>query len=386
MRLKLILSLMLAFAMLSVSAASSAQVFLSVAVGPPPLPVYEQPLCPGEGYIFVPGYWAWNSAGYYWVPATWVLAPEPGLLWTPGYWAFENAAYDWYPGYWGPVVGYYGGINYGFGYPGTGYYGGYWRDRHFFYNRTVNNIDVARIRYVYRAPVVGNRIFASRVSYNGGPGGIRVRPTAAQLTLARARHVSPTSAQVRHEHAARTDRSLWAAENHGRPPIGATEKPGEFSGRGAVAANHVRAPRETPENRVAPTRPSSPAPRRESRPEPRAFRPQPQEHRAPAPENRSESRAFRPQPQERRAPESRPEPRAFRTQPQERRAPAPRVEAPRQPSMSGRQSAPRQENVPHAERQFHSENAPHAHNGSPANGGGSFQQRGSSPSGRKGRG
>jgi len=49
------------------------------------------------------------------------------LLWTPGYWAWQNDAYVWYAGYWGPTVGFYGGIDYGFGYPGSGFYGGYWR-------------------------------------------------------------------------------------------------------------------------------------------------------------------------------------------------------------------------------------------------------------------
>ena len=318
MRFKLIRSFMLALAMLSASAASSAQVFLSVSIGPPPLPVYEQPLCPGEDYVWVPGYWAWSPVGFYWVPGTWALAPEPDLLWTPGYWAFESAAYYWHPGYWGPVVGYYGGIDYGFGYPGTGYYGGYWRNRHFFYNQAVNNVDVARIHYVYRAAVVPHAV--SRVSYNGGPGGTRARPTAQQKALFRERHVAPTSAQVRHEHAASTNRSLLAAENHGRPPIAATEKPAEISGRGVVAARPARTPREAPENRAVPTGPSTPA----------------------------------------RHPENRPEPRASRPRTEERTTPAPRAETPRQPRVLEKENAPRTERVPRAERQPHPESAPRA--------------------------
>jgi len=35
--------------------------------------------------------------------------------------------------YWGPVVGFYGGINYGFGYFGRGYEGGRWEHDHFYY-------------------------------------------------------------------------------------------------------------------------------------------------------------------------------------------------------------------------------------------------------------
>jgi hypothetical protein len=69
-----------------IPASSFAGVFVSVTVAPPVLPVYAQPPCPGDGYIWTPGYWAWGPDGYYWVPGTWVMAPEPGLLWTPGYW------------------------------------------------------------------------------------------------------------------------------------------------------------------------------------------------------------------------------------------------------------------------------------------------------------
>ena len=67
-----------ALALLAMSMPSFAQVRISVAFGPPALPVYEQPLCPGDGYIWTPGYWAWDDDGedYYWVPGTWVLAPE----------------------------------------------------------------------------------------------------------------------------------------------------------------------------------------------------------------------------------------------------------------------------------------------------------------------
>ena len=93
---------------------------------PPPLPDYDQPPCPVEGYIWTPGVWQWGDSGYYWVPGTWVAPPSAGLLWTPGYWGLSGAIYVFHPGYWGPHVGFYGGINYGHGYLGSGYVGGRW--------------------------------------------------------------------------------------------------------------------------------------------------------------------------------------------------------------------------------------------------------------------
>ena len=42
-----------------------APVDLSASYAPPALPVYDQPICPGDGYIWTPGYWAWGPGGYY---------------------------------------------------------------------------------------------------------------------------------------------------------------------------------------------------------------------------------------------------------------------------------------------------------------------------------
>ena len=71
-----------------------------------------------------------------------------GALWTPGYWGFYGGRYAFYPGHWGLHMGFYGGINYGFGYGGFGYEGGYWNSGRFFYNRVYNHIDVNRVHNV----------------------------------------------------------------------------------------------------------------------------------------------------------------------------------------------------------------------------------------------
>ena len=118
-------------AFLAPAALAQIAVGISVHVGPPALPVYAQPPCPGDGYLWTPGYWAYGPVGYYWVPGVWVTPPRVGVLWTPGYWGFAGGLYGWHAGYWGPHVGFYGGINYGFGYGGVGFFGGEWRRRGF---------------------------------------------------------------------------------------------------------------------------------------------------------------------------------------------------------------------------------------------------------------
>ena len=134
-------------------------VSVSVNLAPPELPVYEQPPIPAEGYLWSPGYWYWDADAqdYFWVPGTWVQAPQPGLLWTPGYWGYNDGAYVWNGGYWGPQVGFYGGVNYGFGYGGSGFEGGYWRDGHLFYNTAVVNVGTTHITNVYVRHVYGQQ-------------------------------------------------------------------------------------------------------------------------------------------------------------------------------------------------------------------------------------
>src|SRR5450755_4154930 len=115
-RIWIILALSLGFFVLS-PALVSAQVSVSIyaSLPPPPLPVYVQPACPYDGYLWNPGYWAWGDDGYFWVPGVWVLPPQPGYLWTPPYWGYAGGFYGFHTGYWGLHVGFYGGVNYGYG-------------------------------------------------------------------------------------------------------------------------------------------------------------------------------------------------------------------------------------------------------------------------------
>ena len=226
-------SLLFALVLLALPAAASAQIILSIGFAPPPLPVYVQPVCPDAGYMWTPGYWAYAQEGYFWVPGTWVMAPEPGLLWTPGYWGWGGSAFVFNEGYWGAQIGFYGGVNYGFGYAGVGYQGGYWNNGAFFYNRSVNN--VTNVTNVYTKTVIVNNT-VNHVSYNGGSGGLSARPTAEEQTATNGKHVARTSVQIQHVQTASTNHQLYESVNHGKPAIAATAKPGEFSGKGVVAA------------------------------------------------------------------------------------------------------------------------------------------------------
>jgi WXXGXW repeat (2 copies) len=217
-------------------APAQVSVGIGIHIGPPALPVYVQPVCPAVGYIWTPGYWAYGDDGYFWVPGTWVLAPTPGYLWTPGYWGWGGGAYLFHAGYWGPHVGFYGGINYGFGYGGVGFVGGEWRGGVYHYNTAVTNVNTTVIHNTYRTTVINNTT-VNRVSFNGGTGGTVARPNSSELAAAREHHVAATSLQEQHLQAARGNRTLLASENHGHPAVAATARPGVFSGKEVVAAH-----------------------------------------------------------------------------------------------------------------------------------------------------
>src|SRR5580704_9947275 len=229
---------LLSVVVMAFSAASFGQIAvgISVRIGPPALPVYAQPICPGPGYYWTPGYWAWNDdGGYYWVPGTWVVAPV-GMLWTPGYWGWGGGFYAWHAGYWGPHIGFYGGINYGFGYGGVGFGGGEWRGGAFYYNRSVTNVSVTNVTNVYNKTVIVNNTTVNNVSYNGGTGGLKAEPTPQEQAAEHEQHTAPLAAQTQHETLAAQNRQNFATENHGRPAIAATAKAGDFSSHSVVPA------------------------------------------------------------------------------------------------------------------------------------------------------
>jgi WXXGXW repeat (2 copies) len=211
-------------------ASAQAQAASNVAsIAPPLLPSYSQPAIPGPGYIWIPGYWGWNGTGYYWVPAYWARPPAAGLLWTPGYWAWSDPDRDYvfHSGYWAKTVGFYGGINYGFGYTGQGYHGGFWRKHQFVYNRAVDDLGTAHVAsYADQAFAP-----ASHISYNGGRGGTTARPAPAESAMVREHRVGPTRVQIQNQQTASGIRNQRYSENKGAPPITALAHANDFSGK-----------------------------------------------------------------------------------------------------------------------------------------------------------
>ena len=205
---------------------------ISITIAPPPLPVYDQPLCPGDSYMWVPGYWAYGEEDYYWVPGVWMLAPQPGYLWTPGYWEFEGGHYGYHAGYWGPHIGFYGRVNYGYGYFGSGFGGGRWEGGRFLCNTAVWHVNTAVIHNTYVDRTVIKNVTISRASFNGS-GGIEAGPTADDEATAREQHLGTTQEQRTLEETSIHDNNQRFSVNKGNPTKTAVTK---VDGREQVAA------------------------------------------------------------------------------------------------------------------------------------------------------
>ncbi len=305
---------------------------------PPPLPDYEQPADPDPNYIWTPGYWAWGPYGYYWVPGAWVEPPYVGALWTPGYWGWVGGFYRFHHGFWGLHIGFYGGINYGCGYTGYGYDGGYWRGNQFYYNTVYNrvNANVVRNVYVYNG---GNARFAGGVSYNGGRGGLQARPRPAEIAVLHEQRNAPMAAQVQLQQQSAQNRQQFYSQNKGRPAVAVTARAIAFDHRMPAALPRVAAAAPAAQPRGAEPRGAEPMVRPgQAQPQGRPAEPQAQYRGQPHPEARvaqpqpgarpqPEGRPAQPQPQYRAQPQPQPEARPVRPQPQYRAQPQPQPEA-----------------------------------------------------------
>ena len=72
---------------------------ISITVASPPLPAYEQPPCPEDGYYWTPGYWAYGEDGYFWVPGVWEWR-NGRHEWVSGHLVAERKGYRYAPDRW----------------------------------------------------------------------------------------------------------------------------------------------------------------------------------------------------------------------------------------------------------------------------------------------
>ena len=62
-------------------------------------PVYERPVSPGAGYVWISGDWVWGGNGYTYRQGYW-SRPRGTRVWVSGTWESRNGGYRWRRGHW----------------------------------------------------------------------------------------------------------------------------------------------------------------------------------------------------------------------------------------------------------------------------------------------
>jgi hypothetical protein len=101
MRTKLIVASLVLAGGLILPTASQARVGVFVDIAPPVAVVETPPPPPRVGYVWAPGYYAWQGGAHVWVPGRYI-EPRVGYHWVPDHWRQRGPHYYFVPGHWAP--------------------------------------------------------------------------------------------------------------------------------------------------------------------------------------------------------------------------------------------------------------------------------------------
>jgi WXXGXW repeat (2 copies) len=75
---------------------------IGIEVGGPPPGVHAEVhvTSPGPGYVWVPGYWDWNSSDWVWVPGAWLKPPHPHAHWVAPHYQHRRGHWKYHRGHW----------------------------------------------------------------------------------------------------------------------------------------------------------------------------------------------------------------------------------------------------------------------------------------------
>lgn len=89
--------------LLAAASVAQARVDVAIEIGvPPPVAVVETVPPPRAGYVYAPGYWAWDGHRHVWVRGR-TIVERPGYTWVADRWDHTGGRYRFVPGYWEPV-------------------------------------------------------------------------------------------------------------------------------------------------------------------------------------------------------------------------------------------------------------------------------------------
>ena len=74
--------------------------YVIVREAPPPVIVERRPPSPGQGRIWIDGYWNWNGQRYVWEPGHWAVPPHGRAVWVAPRYEKHEQGYRYMPGQW----------------------------------------------------------------------------------------------------------------------------------------------------------------------------------------------------------------------------------------------------------------------------------------------
>jgi hypothetical protein len=84
----------------AVTTPASAQVGIIIGRTPPPMRYERRPPPPGEGFVWVDGYWGARDGRYYWVPGRWNRPPYAGGYWSHPHYDRYQDGWHYHEGHW----------------------------------------------------------------------------------------------------------------------------------------------------------------------------------------------------------------------------------------------------------------------------------------------
>ena len=94
----LILAAVFSAATACATAAPRGRVYVRVG---PPAPIMETRIvAPGRGYVWIPGYHAWDGRAYVWRPGRWDRGPRASAHWVAPRWVHDRHGWYLVEGHW----------------------------------------------------------------------------------------------------------------------------------------------------------------------------------------------------------------------------------------------------------------------------------------------
>ncbi len=81
--------------------AAYSQVGIYIGRRPPPMRYERRPPMPGQGYMWIDGYWGVSHNRYVWMPGRWNRPPYEGAYWNHPHYEHSRRGWQYHEGGWG---------------------------------------------------------------------------------------------------------------------------------------------------------------------------------------------------------------------------------------------------------------------------------------------